>query len=178
MRKVDAEARATKRCAAILDRWLLEWRQILKTLRLPHRLPARPKTGETFSHREAMAEAMGALGFRGGGRTLKMHKKLASGTRIVVRGDIGTWSHAASFNLDIDVEGAPLRWNGVDWTGARTFPIFFTPTQDLDHGSHATYKVASAEAWRKMMANAAVVVTYLEREYGAELERIVAAMRE
>ena len=161
-KRKPSTARLWKLAEVLEARWWDAWPKVLRGLRVPHRLPARaPTSGPQFPHRPALEAAFAPLGFRGGGRALKMWKKTARGNRIYIWCDVGTWSHAATFKLDCERDDVVVR-----------FMVCFCANQDLkNNGSYTSYPVADEPTWRKMMANAAVVVAHIEAHELAEFER-------
>ncbi len=129
--------------APIGARWEKTWRNVLRDLPLPHKLPAvMKKRSPQFPHLHDVAAAFTPLGFGGGAKSLRRTKRTTKHNRIIVDFDVGTWSHAASCSLYTDwkawtkIKLKPARSTEISeflaslkFTGTLKLPIRFTPTQ-------------------------------------------------
>jgi hypothetical protein len=173
------------------SRWDASWRDDLRRLALPYKLPAvAGRSSPQFPHHAEMIAAFSGQGYGGGRSKLQMSKRTANHNRLLIEIDVGTWSHAAHCNLVIGwaawkKRDLPSRTteeilsciSSLKGCGTLKLPVWFCADQDLnENGGYGSYPIVSRQAWNQMMQNAAVVVAHLEKEYVPGAETALAAL--
>ncbi len=161
----DRLRETTERLEQISRRWNEDRDEVMRRLPVPHPdLPVDPGPsighGYTSPHKEPLIAAFEPRGFRyrpraSGHGVYKLAKLTARNNRLSLDFDVRSWSHKGSCHLRVE---------GPTWS--HSFGVSFVP----GHPGNG-YPIRSEHAWQQMVANAAVVVDYLEREVVPTIER-------